>query len=457
MTAGVTYPRRRPKKEAEDELITMGSSEMSLARLRKILESDRRLYYHSFDLNDKLYIHFQGFRKLDNLDKFTGLRSLYAEANAFEKIEGLEACTQLRSLFIQQNCIKKIEGLENNLDLWSLNLSENWISCIENLDHLRTLNSLTITKNRIGHGGLRDVLGLKHTTIATLDLSDNHIQDPEIVPEVLAKMTELRVLYLKGNPVVRNIPNYRKTVIASLPDLKYLDDRPVFEEDRRYAEAFVAGGLEGEREMRRIIKKEKEDYHTKQMQAFQRMMAEGKERKREIAGMRAEDKYTDETDPVETWKRRQERFTREHPEYDYEEAGAWDKKVSGDTTKKIPKLDVNFKETPEDSEATKVAKVDAKKAEAEAKPGAGIVTAAKEGTAAAALEKKMIEQEEKDKAVKEAPPPPKWDEDIFSSKPSVKPAEANKAAMNFAPAPRAKAPPAFGPRPTPGNELDELD
>jgi dynein assembly factor 1 len=327
MTAGVTYPRRRPKKEAEDELITMGSSEMSLARLRKILESDRRLYYHSFDLNDKLYIHFQGFRKLDNLDKFTGLRSLYAEANAFEKIEGLEACTQLRSLFIQQNCIKKIEGLENNLDLWSLNLSENWISCIENLDHLRTLNSLTITKNRIGHGGLRDVLGLKHTTIATLDLSDNHIQDPEIVPEVLAKMTELRVLYLKGNPVVRNIPNYRKTVIASLPDLKYLDDRPVFEEDRRYAEAFVAGGLEGEREMRRIIKKEKEDYHTKQMQAFQRMMAEGKERKREIAGMRAEDKYTDETDPVETWKQRQERFTREHPEYDYEEAGVWDKKT----------------------------------------------------------------------------------------------------------------------------------
>ena len=54
------------------------------------------------------------------------------------------------------------------------------------------------------------------------------------------------------------------------------------EEDRRYAEAFVAGGLEGEREMRRIIKKEKEDYHTKQMQAFQRMMAEGKERKREL-------------------------------------------------------------------------------------------------------------------------------------------------------------------------------
>merc|ERR1719420_2260699 len=257
---------------------------------------------------------------------------------------------------------------------------------------------------------LRDVLGLKHTTIATLDLSDNHISDPEVLPQVFAKMKELRVLYLKGNPVVRAIPNYRKTVIASLPDLKYLDDRPVFDEDRRYAEAFVAAGLEGEREMRRIIKKEKEDYHTKQLEAFQRLMAEGKERKREYAAMRAEDKYTEDNDPVETWKQKQERFTREHPEYDYEEAGAWDKKVSGDTTKNIPKLDVNFKDTSEEAKVDKKQEADAKKAEAAAKPGAGTVGAAKEGTAAAALEKKMMEKEEKDKAVKEAPPPPKWDE-----------------------------------------------
>jgi dynein assembly factor 1 len=448
MTAGVTYPRRRPKQEAVDELITMGSSEMSLARLSKILESDRRLYYSSFDLNDKLYIHFQGFRRMENLEKFTGLRSLYAEANAFEKIEGLENCPKLRSLFVQQNCIKKIEGLDNNLEMWSLNLSENWISVIENLSHLRTLNSLTITKNRIGHGGLRDVIGLKNTTVATLDLSDNHISDPEVLPQVFAKMKMLRVLYLKGNPVVRNIPNYRKTVIASLPDLKYLDDRPVFEEDRRYAEAFVAAGLEGEREMRRIIKKEKEEYHTRQLEAFQRMMAEGKERKREIAAMRAEDKFTDETDPVETWKQRQERFLRDNPEYDYEEAGAWDRKAGdppGDTTKKTPKLDVNFKDTSEE------AKADAKKAEAEAGKG---VTAAREGSAAAALEKKMMAKEEQDKKAKEAPPAPKWDEDIFAAKPAVK---ATDAPMNFAPAPRSKAPAAFGPRSTPGNELDELD
>merc|ERR1712054_719041 len=116
-------------------------------------------------------------------------------------------------------------------------------------------------------------------------------------------------------------------------------------------------------------------------------MAEGEQRKREYAAMRAEDKYTDETDPVETWKQKQERFTRENPQYDYEEAGAWDKKVSGDTTKNIPKLDVNFNETSEQVKAD-AKKPEAKKPEAEASEAQrNTISAEKEGTAAAALEK----------------------------------------------------------------------
>jgi len=39
-------------------------------------------------------------------------------------------------------------------------------------------------------------------------------------------------------------------MIAKLPDLKYLDDRPVFVDDRRNAEAFARGGLEEERQER---------------------------------------------------------------------------------------------------------------------------------------------------------------------------------------------------------------
>ena len=67
-------------------------------------------------------------------------------------------------------------------------------------------------------------------------------------------MPKLAVLYLQGNPVTKKIKNYRKTLIARIPTLKYLDDRPVFDEDRRYAEAFAVGGLEEERKEREKFK-----------------------------------------------------------------------------------------------------------------------------------------------------------------------------------------------------------
>lgn len=38
-------------------------------------------------------------------------------------------------------------------------------------------------------------------------------------------MNDLRVLYLQGNPVVKLIRHYRKTLVSRCPNLKYLDDR----------------------------------------------------------------------------------------------------------------------------------------------------------------------------------------------------------------------------------------
>ena len=53
-----------------------------------------------------------------------------------------------------------------------------------------------------------------------LDLSDNQLdagEDGGEVLAVLASMKQLRVLYLKGNAVVRSIKNYRKRMIGSSP------------------------------------------------------------------------------------------------------------------------------------------------------------------------------------------------------------------------------------------------
>jgi dynein assembly factor 1, axonemal len=50
--------------------------------------------------------------------------------------------------------------------------------------------------------------------------------------------------------------------------LLYLDDRPVFEEDRRRAEAYCRGGMDEERKEMALIKKEKSDKHWANHEAF---------------------------------------------------------------------------------------------------------------------------------------------------------------------------------------------
>jgi dynein assembly factor 1 len=49
--------------------------------------------------------------------------------------------------------------------------------------------------------------------------------------------------------------SYRKAMIVKIKDLLYLDDRPVFPEDRRRAEAYMRGGWDEERAEMKIIKK----------------------------------------------------------------------------------------------------------------------------------------------------------------------------------------------------------
>ena len=51
-------------------------------------------------------------------------------------------------------------------------------------------------------------------------------------------LPELCSLYLKDNPMMAQISNCRKGLIAALPKLAYMDDRPVFELERVGAEAW---------------------------------------------------------------------------------------------------------------------------------------------------------------------------------------------------------------------------
>lgn len=299
--------RRKEEEEQQAAVLGAGGTEMTKAELRKIVDSDKRIYYRTEELNDKLFIHYKGWRALQSLEGWTGLKALYAECNAFDRIQGLQCCRSLRSLFLQENCIHRIEGLENCPNLWNINLSNNFIERIEGLSHLRTLNTLTIAKNKIGIHGVEDLLELVDTTVTSLDVQDNMIWDPDALPEVFMRMSELRVLYLKGNPCTKKIPNYRKNITVCCEELRYLDDRPVFPEDRRAADAFNRGGLEEERAEKRRIREENTAKHDRNMKAFNDMIANARAEKRERDAMRMEDKFTEETDPVESQEKRMKR------------------------------------------------------------------------------------------------------------------------------------------------------
>ena len=117
-------------------------------------------------------------------------------------------------------------------------------------------------------------------SLTVVDISDNYIEDENILTEVWMKLPKIAVIYQQGNGLVKKIKNYRKTMISNLPTLKYLDDRPVFEDDRVFAEAFARGGFEEERKERDRLKKEKEEAHWKNHMAFQDMIQKAREEKR---------------------------------------------------------------------------------------------------------------------------------------------------------------------------------
>lgn len=239
--------------------------------------------YRTPELNDKLYLHYKGFSSIQNLEAYTGLRCLYLEGNGLTKIEGLEKQTQMRSLFLQENCIETIEGLDAMKDLDTLNLAQNFVETVENLSALKKLQTLNLAQN-----ALKDIEGIRGLlecpSIMCLDIQKNKIDDPAVL-DVLAKMPNLRVLYTQGNPFVKKVRFYRKSVIYRFPNLKYLDDRPVFDDDRARAVAwckgFEKGGVKTAQEAEKAemdrLRKEKEARHRRNMDAFDEMLRKARE------------------------------------------------------------------------------------------------------------------------------------------------------------------------------------
>jgi dynein assembly factor 1, axonemal len=122
---------------------------------------------------------------------------------------------------------------------------------------------------------------LKLPSIQSLDLKNNQIDDRDKVIPFFSQMQQIHALYLKGNPCVRFISNYRKTLTQKLTQLNYLDDRPIFEHERIVANAFVRGGIEEEKKVREQMAQEKADKLRRTMEHGRKHTEEGKARRKE--------------------------------------------------------------------------------------------------------------------------------------------------------------------------------
>lgn len=135
---------------------------------------------------------------------------------------------------------------------------------------LRTLN---LAGNHLE--SFEDLCGLLcYKNLCVLDLSQNHIKDGEMLLLILERLPRLRCLKLSGNPLVRVLRRYRKTIIARCKQLLHLDDRPVFEEERRLVNAWAEGGDKGEEAERMAIRDEKAAKERKRLDDFRKLIAQ---------------------------------------------------------------------------------------------------------------------------------------------------------------------------------------
>jgi len=219
--------------ELPDEDTTL----MTAANIRRLCK-EHGLYLMP-NLNDRLYLQDQGYRKIENLEEYGRLRALWLDSNAIHAIENLEHLSELQCLYMRHNSLEDLIGVEVVNTLETVDVSGNFITSLGDLSMLTKMTEFLASNNHLAT--LDDIATLPNWRgLRTLDLSFNKLavaaeQDPWSFIQFLEQMQSLEVLNMEGNPIVHQIPGWRMCVVARLPHIRFLDGQAVTDADRHGA------------------------------------------------------------------------------------------------------------------------------------------------------------------------------------------------------------------------------
>jgi len=176
-------------------------------------------------------------------------------------LAGLSAgCPLLETIQVSHNQLATLEACE---DLWHLS---------------ETLSSVDLSFNKLERAADAAAPPQQQQQLPQASgVAPSPCSQDLSVVHFFEKLPNVSVIYLHGNPLTHGMKNYRKNMIVYLKQLTYLDERPVFPEERRTTEAWGSGGEKAETEERVKIKEEKRAELTSCVETMARAMEASKE------------------------------------------------------------------------------------------------------------------------------------------------------------------------------------